>query len=1032
MKITDSRSHLTSDESEHLERLLERIEEGKVVLFAGAGMSVDSSAPSAASLAKELCTTFAPDLDPLPGLQRVADLLQSRNGIDRLDLDAWIANRLTPLQPSFQHQAVPHFAWPALFTTNYDRLIEKGYDASAQPAQRLQVVRNAFDDDFNITDPSVVSLFKLYGCISRLQDPRSPLVLSRADFHRTENARQIMLKKLNDLQRANTWLFVGYSFQDGIIENLLTELQDTIGDHMMRWSYAILPHISPYERDYLRQFKVNAIGINAGEFFQDLTKRHNLFSPPSLPAPIDNTLSTLVQAPSFSVLDNQFELVGTKPFGNATPGSFYRGNAPTWADLEARLDTRREQADLLERTASTLLRGTLVREAETSRTKAIVITGSAGSGKSTLLRRLAYDLYSSLDVSVLVARDGGTLDSRTVADASKTLGRPIVVLIDSGDVDFQRLRSFYRGLADRDVPALVVIGARTGEWITAQRRWGTFAADFTMDINERFTKDEVRALIETLALHRLAEITPITDMNYWLTRAQAADRQVLVVLLELIENGRFEEIVLSEYERIDDVLAQAAYRAVSTVYEFGVPIKRELLRRALDCDWDDFIERVLSGAANTVIIEDFESVTGRAFYRAKHPLIAGIIRRFTVNQPVKMLKHIFANIDVADRDDVAFIHTILKSDYLQEICVDHAERRALFEAAIEILPGDIVVRHQMGIYEMEDGDLEEARRIFETCLTLSPQNSAIIHSFGLLEWERAKRLSDGPLQEMLYKKALENFEKVIELDRHSEYGYHSAAALYLNRGIHELEEARRLLFAGQALEVVETGFAEIDTREIGRLSNLRGQVLEVLGQLHAAREEYIQSIEKGMATAFTYNLLARLELENSQPDKALELVTNGLSHFESDARLLSLHAELAIRRPNVGRQELIRILAPAVRANPKRLSLRFWLSVALYETGNVKEAHKNFARTRELSVGIFARGKVKKMFTDSSGQPILFEGVLQRMEKNFLRVARSDNGDGVYFNLERALGSGLRHGSRVSFEIGFSYLGTIALNLRQI
>ncbi len=1029
--MDEAAQQLTSEERQDLETILKRIEQGRAVLFVGAGMSMDSGAPSADGLARALCEQFAPGLDPTLGLQRVADLLQSRRGIDRLDIDAWVAEQVDRLQPAPQHLIVPRFAWPAIYTTNYDRLIEKGYDAQPEHAQRLQVVRNA-TEEYDINDASVVSLFKIHGCTSRLQDPNAPLVLSGADLRRTGDARRVILKRLADLQRAHTWLFVGYSFRDDVIIELLHDLKNAIGEHQLRWSYAVLPHVTEYDRDFLRQFKISAIDLKAGPFFQLLDKRKNRFSPPSaLGAAKSKPLEMVAASPQFPALDRQFEVVGLRHFGTPTPASFYRGDSPGWADLEAGLDVRREQADELEG----LTRGLLeqARTVEHGRTRALVITGSAGTGKSTLLRRLVYDLYASTGIVLLVAREGAQWEAREVLNVAKAVRQPLVVLFDAAEIDYQRLRAFYRTLVNHDIRALVIIGARTGTWTTAQRRWGTFVGDHTLEINESFTDSEVQALLDKLATHGFIEVNAVTNAHYWLSRARAANRLILVVLLELVQGGRFEEIVLSEYQDLRDGLAEAAYRSVAVVHELGIPLRRELLRRMLDSNWEEFISRVIQGAASKVVIEDFETVTGRGFYRTKHPLLASIIRKNTVPAPATVFKHLLNNVDAAERDDVTIVRAFLKSDGLDEVLPEYADRRSLFEAAVAVLPTDVVVRHQMGINDMEAGQLESARKVFETCLSLSPNNVAVIHSFGLLEMERAKRTASGPLQEMLYNKALKYFQQVIDLDRHSEYGYHSAAALYFNRARDEAKPTQQMLYAGHALEMVELGLTEMDTREAGRLHDLKGQVLELLGQLGAAREEYERTIEQGIATAATYALLARLELEVGHEGTAATLVEDGLKQYEEDARLLALRAELLLRK-SASRREIVQVLGPAVRANPKRLSLRFPYAVALYELGHTREAEVEFRRTRQLSEGIFARGRVRRTLQDSTGNNIVFEGTLERTSGRggFLRARRSDNQDAVYFNLERALGAGLRAGTQVSFEIGFSYLGTIALNLKPL
>jgi tetratricopeptide (TPR) repeat protein len=956
----------------------------------------------------------------------------SRKRIDRLDVDSYIQTRLDQLQPAPHHLIIPRFAWPAIFTTNYDRLIEKAYDQATDKVQRYQAIRSP-NEPADVWRPDLVNVFKLHGCISRLQDPEAPLILSGEDFRRTAESRGLLLKRLADLQRANTWVFVGYSFEDDVITDLLTEMSEKIGDHLIRWSYALIPGADEYIRDYLHKFKVLAIDISAEDFFETLSSGHtNKFVQSKTPIPADNRFADIVREDWFRELEEQFEILGLRPFGSANPSLFYRGNRPSWADLSAQLDVNRDVVPAISTDLTELVH--VASTDENQPTSAILIKGSAGTGKSTLVRRLAFNAYQDNAAHVLVARAAAQWDPRGVIAYQRRVRAPILIVIDSGELDFQGLRSFYRYLVDRRVPCVLLIAARTNEWFAAQRKYGQLSVQREHNVPETLSVEEVKQLIEIMQRVEAIQLTATADNAYWLRRAREAGFIMLVFLLEVSENGRFDEIILSEYQGIGDPIGQKAYQAVSGVHEFGVPLKRELLRRYLNCNWSEFVEQVLRGAAMHVVIEDYETLSGRAFYRTKHSQIAQVVREHTVQSLRDLLRDLFLIVQPGDPDEQFVVREILKkSEHLRESIPDLADRRVVFQAAMKVLPRDIVIRHQMGIDEMAEGNLEDARRIFESCLDLQPRNSAVVHTLGMLEWECARRQPVGPLQNLYYERATTHFDKVTEMDSHSEYGYHSKAAMILWRARRERDKALCSELLSDALLVVQDGIRETELDEGSRLFDLKGELLSEIGLSAEAKAEYEARVDQEKATARTYWLLATLELESRNEGRAREMVRRGLERFPEANLLLAMRAVLALH-DNLGRAELVDILGPAVRFNPSSLVLRFDLACNLYMLGNMDEARRHFERTRRLSQGMFARGRVRKWFTNVQGDRISFEGRLERTGQRggFLRAVRADNGDSIYFNIEHALASGVRQGSQVRFKIGFGYLGTIAFDLQPL
>ena len=113
-----------------------------------------------------------------------------------------------------------------------------------------------------------------------------------------------------------------------------------------------------------------------------------------------------------------------------------------------------------------------------------------------------------------------------------------------------------------------------------------------------------------------------------------------------------------------------------------------------------------------------------AFYRTKHPIIAKVIREYVVKTPLPLLQAVVEHVQRGDKDEHFLVRDIVKNDeQMRTALPELALRRQLFNSAIARLPDDIVIRHQSGIDEMQEGNLEEARRIFDTCLEMEQQTS---------------------------------------------------------------------------------------------------------------------------------------------------------------------------------------------------------------------------------------------------------------------------------------------------------------------
>ena len=114
------------------------LESGDCVLFVGAGLGAHlnrpdgSKPPNSTELAQELIEQFSITTESRD-LAKVAELIDIRKG--RAPLEAFLRKSLADLAPDQVFQWLTSFRWRAIFTTNYDRAIERAYELNPNQPQ---------------------------------------------------------------------------------------------------------------------------------------------------------------------------------------------------------------------------------------------------------------------------------------------------------------------------------------------------------------------------------------------------------------------------------------------------------------------------------------------------------------------------------------------------------------------------------------------------------------------------------------------------------------------------------------------------------------------------------------------------------------------------------------------------------------------------------------------------------------------------------------------------------------------------------
>jgi len=182
----------------HLAEILEKIQEGRVVLFLGAGCSTVEGGPSGDELADMIKKQFPKSQQNLNNLLDICQDVVDTPPYDQQQLEDFVVGKLDSLKPGQSHLCMTKYDWAALFTTNYDNLIELAYQLAPKKLKSCYPIRTT-DFSINPADRSRVYLFKTMGCITNRGQGDGYPILTRSDYNSAMKRRSKYLSYLISL-----------------------------------------------------------------------------------------------------------------------------------------------------------------------------------------------------------------------------------------------------------------------------------------------------------------------------------------------------------------------------------------------------------------------------------------------------------------------------------------------------------------------------------------------------------------------------------------------------------------------------------------------------------------------------------------------------------------------------------------------------------------------------------------------------------------------------------------------------------------
>lgn len=528
------------------EQIRRGIEDGRIVLFLGAGASLGSlnaehtDPPLATDLAKAIAEKagWKYSAEPLGTVYAAAESVLGT------ELIRFLVSKYKNCKPSPQYISIAKLPWTRIYTTNIDDSLENALERYSQ--QKLNVKNR--DDRIEDKDQlfNRVEYVYLNGSIRR---PDIGFVFSPEEYGKASASRPQWYEEVASDFLQCTFVFIGTSLDEPTLYHQIERYKERAGVSAPL-SYVITPEATPIQVASLESYGLLHIPGTIKNFVEWL---NSTFTP--IPSPLDIAktrhpeLATLLEGSSNEERSNKAELfkdvisVDRQKLSArstcshlGTVRQFYKGFKPTWTDVLDGIPATLKQSASFE---------FQVLNAKNNGHKMIALIGPAGSGKSTMLKTIALKVSDQgYRVYFLTSAPDNIKD--VLQELEKANGDTFYVFIDRIDPIKNELGQSLDSLRK----AVVVSADSQNIW--HNRLEGKFKHPdvCTHSINDIDEEDVVPLL------GKLRDFGPWTRLGNMSDKARKKElferskRQLLIGLMEATTGVGFEQIILKDYESI--------------------------------------------------------------------------------------------------------------------------------------------------------------------------------------------------------------------------------------------------------------------------------------------------------------------------------------------------------------------------------------------------------------------------------------------------------------------------------------------------
>lgn len=1024
--------------------LVERVKKGQVILLLGSGALIGARLPAGKipighELRDLLNEQFLGGHYGLASLQHVSDLAISQTSL--ITVQDFIRDYFSEPEPADFHLKIPQFTWRALFTTNYDRLLETCYDKSSNRVQAPELIlQNSDSIDRTRTHNQTVPIIKLHGCVTRTHDVDLPLILTVEQYNDSLLAnRSRLFQHLYDLAYENTIVFVGHSLQDANIRAVLDKVQRESPNGLRH--FLLSPGVTDIEIDFWAEKKISALSMTFEEFLSELeasissNDRSLAGVRPISEVPIKRRF-TSTASPSDelqSFLTTCVEFVHSDmPLSTGVAEEFYRGESQSWHGIHSELAVKRSlESQILD---SIYLKPDGDRA---SNTELYVIKGEAGSGKSIFLRQCAWRAQIVESGIILWANFEIQRNFTMLEELAGMTGERLFLVWDDAALNATAIERVYKKALSKNMKLTIITAERYSEWNNRCENLDQIVAEeYSL---HALNQSEVENLVDLLDQHNCLGPNLIgrsreERVQQFLVQAQ---RQLLVALYETTSGRSFEDIILDEYSQISLPVAQSIYLTICTLNRFRTPVRAGLISRVHDISFEKFRSDFINPLE--MIVKFNENDYGDVNYTARHPEIAEIVfNRVLDNSDDRFNEYIriLSKINISYESDRTAFRRFVNAKELVDLFASHETIVAIYDKAVQIVGRDPYLLQQIANYERirVNGNFRKALDLLTEAQAAAPKDGSIVHSMAVLWRTRAeqeesverRRLYRGEARTLLNLRilkmtpspynsglllelALDDFEDAVK----SEESTDRSIDEQIRRAEQQLIETKRKFPTEQRISILEARFARILQDEERALNALK------------------KSFEQNNRDPFLASRLAKTLSRAGRHSDAVDLLRSAVDRNRSDQRLNFQLAETLREDPSATPELLEYYYRRSYTPLDNNINARFWHARYSFEVDSMENGEELFKELRNTRTSFSEKRKIRDKLK-KNGVPSEFYGAVTSINSEFGFIRREGNGDELFVAHTEFgdLWPVVKVLDRVRFNIGFTLHGPVCINIQ--